>query len=179
MDHVARNEMTVMVDHLQRQREFARILDDIFRGIDRDEDGLVHLWELQQLRQTPEMHRFASCLGMEEEHLEVCFEFLTHHGREPVSVEQFVAGCIKMKGYAKSVDVFIMTAQQQQLKMALKKLHADLKCAGLQGQHDIFPSDSPVRSITRNPSVITGMSNSVIASQSDMGGTSATSVLEL
>merc|ERR1712048_1041695 len=95
----------VIQDRLDRKDEYVKKLRDWFNNIDDCGLGSITYDQFAKHANDPSVHAFAEALDIELLDLEQFFSVLSDKGRRPVNLENFVIGCIKMKGSAKSMDL--------------------------------------------------------------------------
>merc|ERR1712146_774902 len=69
---------------------------------------------LQANLQDPALLAFAASLDLEVNDLERFFYILSAEGKRRVDLEAFVVGCIKMRGTARSMDLFDLQMTQRE-----------------------------------------------------------------
>jgi len=99
-------------DDLGKMKE----LQSIFRSMDHDNSGTLTLAELQSSFRDCRILSFFEMQGLDIKSSETFFELLTQISKtHEVDMESFVTGCLKMRGYATNIDVFMLLFQTQAL----------------------------------------------------------------
>jgi len=75
----------------------------------------------------PHLLAFASSLGITVSDTEHFFHLLTDGGAEELDIETFVQGCIRIKGYALSIDVQDATMKIARCNKGIQDLKRELK----------------------------------------------------
>ncbi|CAE7453853.1 Scn11a [Symbiodinium sp. CCMP2592] len=109
------------VDKAKTQREFLiekerevkekyiKELQNLFLEMDVDASGTLTAEEMQHLVKDPKMSAYFSALGFEAHDCVRLFSLLDSDASGHVDIEEFLDGCLRLKGMARSIDVhFIM-----------------------------------------------------------------------
>merc|ERR1719428_1305835 len=91
-----------------RQRVFDH-LREIFEAADEDGSGTLTLSEVQKAINKPEIYNKLKMIEFPVEDPKQVFMLLDYDNSCELSIDEFIAGCIRMKGSAKSKD--LLTAQ--------------------------------------------------------------------
>jgi len=103
-------------------------LQSIFQSMDHDNSGTLTLAELQSSFRDIRISSFFELQGLDIKSLETFFELLTHiSNTHEVDMESFVTGCLKMRGYATNIDVFMLLFQSKALENKLLHAIRDIK----------------------------------------------------
>lgn len=122
LDYWARDDYAEMAIRLQQKTGFIRKVAGVFKEMDTDHDGLVHLKDLEEYMKDHRMLAFAHSLDMEEEDMGFAFGVLTQGGKVPVDIDTFVTGCIKIRGTAKSLDMIDLSREQRVVARNVKRI---------------------------------------------------------
>jgi len=96
--------------------EKVKQLQTIFQSIDADASGTLTLAELQNSFSDCRILSFFELQGLDIKSIETFFTLLTQISEtHEVDVESFVTGCLKMRGYATNIDVFMLLFQTKAL----------------------------------------------------------------
>eukprot|EP00929_Paragymnodinium_shiwhaense_P009355 TRINITY_DN113496_c0_g1_i1.p1 TRINITY_DN113496_c0_g1~~TRINITY_DN113496_c0_g1_i1.p1 ORF type:complete len:605 (-),score=163.33 TRINITY_DN113496_c0_g1_i1:110-1924(-) len=95
----------VIQEALQKKNMYVDQLKSWFGDIDEDNSGEITYEEFCEKLNDPKSLAFAHTLELELTDLKQFFQMLSEDGDKPVNLEQFVVGCIKLKGPAKSMDL--------------------------------------------------------------------------
>merc|ERR1719215_1716296 len=71
-----------------------------------------------------EMQAFCSSLGLDSSDAIALFQMLSGNATKHVAMEDFVVGCILLKGEARAFDIYRMREQQAELVKSLRRLEA-------------------------------------------------------
>merc|ERR1740117_1111083 len=80
----------------------------VFNELDDDHDGSVNLTELETQLKIPRIGAYFSSLGVEADQVHKLFYLLDADGSGNVDSDEFMYGCLRLKGEAKSLDMAIL-----------------------------------------------------------------------
>mmetsp|Transcript_605 Transcript_605/g.1007 ORF Transcript_605/g.1007 Transcript_605/m.1007 type:complete len:613 (+) Transcript_605:81-1919(+) len=92
----------------QQERDRQRVFDhlrDIFEAADEDGSGTLTLGEVQKAINKPEIYNKLKMIDFPVEDPKQIFMLLDYDNSCELSIDEFIAGCIRMKGSAKSKDL--------------------------------------------------------------------------
>merc|ERR1740121_1716149 len=129
------DEEVQMFERRQEERAAAEDLRRlIMEELDLDKDGVISLDELETLALDDRVRHKFEMRGLEIKDAEVFFPTLTSiSDTDTLSIDDFVTGCMKMKGPASSLDVHALDFQMQVMSKTLNKISAQLSP---HGQHN-------------------------------------------
>lgn len=104
----------LMIDEKTRNKVlYARHVSEIFNTIDADGSGMISLEEVEQIFEDPTLSQFIDALEVNATDAKVLFTLLDDDESGEISSEEFVAGCSKLKGEAKSFDVYCLIHEHE------------------------------------------------------------------
>jgi len=84
-------------------------LQTLFRSLDADKSGTLTIDELQKGCLDARIMSIFEMLDLDIKSIEVFFSLLSQvSGSDAVDMQSFVTGCLKMRGYATNIDVFML-----------------------------------------------------------------------
>eukprot|EP00747_Dinoflagellata_sp_TGD_P165781 gnl/TRDRNA2_/TRDRNA2_187610_c0_seq1.p1 gnl/TRDRNA2_/TRDRNA2_187610_c0~~gnl/TRDRNA2_/TRDRNA2_187610_c0_seq1.p1 ORF type:complete len:578 (-),score=125.73 gnl/TRDRNA2_/TRDRNA2_187610_c0_seq1:134-1810(-) len=97
-------------DHVRRSQERDRLkvlshLRDIFEAADEDGSGTLTLKEVQKAIEKPEIYNKLKMIEFPVEDPKGIFDLLDFDDSGEVTIEEFITGCVRIKGTAKSKDL--------------------------------------------------------------------------
>jgi len=114
---VTQNEMEKNVRLMEGLRE-------LFEEFDEDESGSISWKEFEKNVCSPEVGAYLRALDLEATQVEGLFKLLDTDAEGTVDIDEFVMGCLRLKGSAKTVDVAtIMYDQKIMESKLLRVLH--------------------------------------------------------
>jgi len=123
------DEEVMMFERRQEERAAAADLRRlIMEDLDIDKDGVISLEELETLAEDDRVRHKFEMQGLEVKDAEVFFHTLTSLEKtKELSIDDFVTGCMKMKGPASSLDVHALDSKIQVMSETLATIAADLQ----------------------------------------------------
>jgi hypothetical protein len=123
-----------------------RALTELFEELDEDKDGAMTQQEfLDCMTNHPAVKDLFSSQGLEIKDTELFFRMLQDHEGVPMDINDFVDGCMKMKGGAKSMDIQALRFRLRDMRKVQADMSGKLdrllqKCGTLLQQ---VPSNKP------------------------------------
>merc|ERR1712070_555720 len=91
-------------------------MQELFNGLDSSGDGKVNLKEFRMLAKFPQVKSWLASMEIRAEDLDIMFQLMDGDGSGHITFEEMLDGMERLKGHARSVDLFaLMRAQQQQM----------------------------------------------------------------
>jgi membrane protein implicated in regulation of membrane protease activity len=98
-----------LIDERSRMEERdIKFLQQIFADIDLNHDGTIQISEFAALVSSKKFGAFLAARGIDIKEAAAFFELVCDKSRKDIDVIQVVKSCVRMKGYASSVDLQIM-----------------------------------------------------------------------
>ncbi|CAE7705384.1 CACNA1C [Symbiodinium sp. CCMP2592] len=110
---------------LELKDSFLKSLKDFFEALDTDGNGAIHLDEIKIMLQDQTLAAYFAVLGFDEVNAHQIFHLLDDDESGEVSIQEFLDGCAKLKGQARSIDVHAIMHQ-------CRALHRDISFVGSQ-----------------------------------------------
>eukprot|EP00439_Symbiodinium_sp_Y106_P066228 s813_g10.t1 len=110
---------------LELKDSFLKSLKDFFEALDTDGNGAIHLDEIKIMLQDQTLAAYFAVLGFDEVNAHQIFHLLDDDESGEVSIQEFLDGCAKLKGQARSIDVHAIMHQY-------RALHRDISFVGSQ-----------------------------------------------
>jgi len=109
-DHVA-----LVQSHVANKEAYLKILREVFRDLDSDGSGTITLAEFQENLDRDEMKAYLDSLGLSSSDALVLFSLLDADGTQTIDIEEFMMGCLRLRGTAKSIDLASLMSDQKAL----------------------------------------------------------------
>merc|ERR1719454_1453972 len=109
-----------------RQRVFDH-LRDIFEAADEDGSGTLTLIEVQKAISKPEIYNKLKMIEFPVEDPKQIFMLLDFDNTGELSIDEFIAGCIRMKGTAKSKDLLAAQVAVDTMKRHYTYFESEIK----------------------------------------------------
>jgi len=121
-DYLVQKQIELKEKYLQEMRQ-------LFSDMDRDASGSISLEEVKAYVEDPRVHAYLQVLGLEADDAEKLFRLLDTSGSESVSVDEFLEGCMRLKGAARSIDMQQLLAEYKRSANKLDDLEKRFKAA--------------------------------------------------
>jgi len=86
-----------------------------FKEADKDKSGMLSIEEFRGTLKHPEVQAYFSALDLDVSQAELLFTLLDQDGSHLVSLDEFLAGCMRLRGQAKSIDVNMLLQANRRL----------------------------------------------------------------
>eukprot|EP00929_Paragymnodinium_shiwhaense_P087156 TRINITY_DN47436_c0_g1_i1.p1 TRINITY_DN47436_c0_g1~~TRINITY_DN47436_c0_g1_i1.p1 ORF type:complete len:783 (+),score=171.38 TRINITY_DN47436_c0_g1_i1:54-2402(+) len=112
----------VMEAELESKREIIEKLISVFEEIDEDGNGYVSMEVFEEKVKDKQILTYFSALGLDIETARTLFVLLDYDETGIVSVQDFVLGCIRLKGSARALDMAIMKFEVARILHGVKRM---------------------------------------------------------
>lgn len=120
---VAAEDQDLFVQQKMRATEkYTKKLKHVFNLLDTTGDGVIEEEEFMELLNTPTMAYFMAQLELESTDFLSLFKLMDVDDSGEVTVEEFMEGCKRLKGTAKSVDLALVLAHTARMNSKLDNL---------------------------------------------------------
>lgn len=121
-------------NELEKKEEYLESLRLLFEEMDEWGTGEVSLEQFERQIENPKLVAFFASLEIEITDATHFFEMLSEYGQKSVTLENFVTGCIRMRGQALAVDLHYLTTKHLVMHTDLATFmeRADLRFDSLQ-----------------------------------------------
>eukprot|EP00929_Paragymnodinium_shiwhaense_P046824 TRINITY_DN2381_c0_g1_i1.p1 TRINITY_DN2381_c0_g1~~TRINITY_DN2381_c0_g1_i1.p1 ORF type:complete len:788 (-),score=160.85 TRINITY_DN2381_c0_g1_i1:470-2833(-) len=117
-----KDQQYVIMNALEQSDKIIDKLRHWFEDVDLDGNGYITFEEFCEKLHDPRSVAFASTMNIEVTDLKQFFSVLSVNGSQPVDLETFVVGCIKLRGAAKSMDLMeLMYFHRQAVEQARRQ----------------------------------------------------------
>jgi len=124
-------DLMIQMHHMDKQRR-AMTIKQLFQALDTRKSGSITLREFEEQFRDEDVKAFFHIFELEPVDAWTLFMLLDTEGTGDVDVEEFVEGCLKLKGPAKSIDLAVLMHDARLMK---KRLHTiEVHNRQLQGQ---------------------------------------------
>lgn len=106
----------MLYDQLHAKTEYMKQVIPLYQEMYSDQNGEVSKTEFEKYILDPRMVAFAHSLDINTMDLEQFFDVLSCRGERPVNLDTFVDGCIRLRGTARSMDVYDLLIHHHSLK---------------------------------------------------------------
>eukprot|EP00440_Ansanella_granifera_P066796 gb/GFBE01072440.1/.p1 GENE.gb/GFBE01072440.1/~~gb/GFBE01072440.1/.p1 ORF type:complete len:233 (+),score=70.88 gb/GFBE01072440.1/:1-699(+) len=120
---------SVILEHLNAKESYVRNLRLIFETIDGSSKGLITLHDMETVLASEDVRlkTYLEALDLQVDDAWNLFKLLDRQDTNAVTIENFVEGCLRLKGQAKSIDLARMMYENKWMMTKLSKLTKDLR----------------------------------------------------
>mmetsp|Transcript_4762 Transcript_4762/g.8624 ORF Transcript_4762/g.8624 Transcript_4762/m.8624 type:complete len:446 (-) Transcript_4762:100-1437(-) len=111
-------------EQIANKHMYIRKLRELFRDLDSTDAGWITINELERNLSEPRVEAFFSSLELEPSDAWALFKLLDIDQSAVVDIEEFVIGCLRLRGQAKAID---LAKQSYELKFLMRKLSLFMK----------------------------------------------------
>lgn len=115
-----------IAEELRRYHEHVRKIKFAFHKIARKNEANLTKDDFEKMFADPEMLAFMGSLEIAPMDLVQFFNILSNNGKTAVDIEQFVVGCMKLKGAARSMDLVVLIDSQKRDSVRLSNIQKQL-----------------------------------------------------
>lgn len=112
----------VIQEEMQSKTQYLRDIEMIFAEMDADGNGLISRQEFHETLKDERVVAYFRSMKLDAREAEHLFNLLDYDGSGEVSYPEFVDGCWKLQGEARSLDVKIIQLEVTALSKALKSV---------------------------------------------------------
>merc|ERR1711976_798173 len=120
MKAASEDEDMMVMDKMKEKEKYAAKLNRFFAEADKDGDGTLDRGEFDQMIADPKISTWLTVLGLELFEVTGLFNILDD-GDGRISYDEFVGGCLRLKGSARAIDSVLIMHEQHKIQMRWKK----------------------------------------------------------
>lgn len=138
IQHNSEERDVLMDKQKKRKDEYLTELEELLLDIDDNEDGIITLDEFEQCLQDERFAMNFMMLDIDPGETKDLFNVLDANGDGLVEIQEFLAGCLRIKGEAKGKDVHQLIFESRLLSKKFQYLweFVDTKLSSMQSQID-------------------------------------------
>merc|ERR1712187_944928 len=106
MGSVKKDKNQLILEQLANKDKFVCEFGEIFASLDSNGVGEIYLEDLEIQLENPLVVSYFETLDLEVAEAWDIFKLLDVDLNGSVSIEEFVSGCLRLRGYAKTIDVW-------------------------------------------------------------------------
>lgn len=115
-----RDRDLVVSSMLAKKQDFVSEIQKLFKQIDADHSGTITVEEFENHIQDDAVQAYFAALELETSDAWTFFRLLDTEKTEAIDVEEFVLGCLRMKGAAKGIDLAKLLYEQKRMMRGLQ-----------------------------------------------------------
>jgi len=112
---IIQSEMAHVRSYLEKVRAF-------FVEADTDGSGTLSFEEFKQYLEDQHVSAYFQALGLDVSQAELCFNLLDSDNSGMLNLEEFLGGCLRLKGPAKSLDVNLLLHESRRMSKMFREL---------------------------------------------------------
>lgn len=101
----------VVLEEMESKKEFVQVMQQVFQELDTNDSGALSLDEFEKHIEDAKLTAFLSSVGLDVSEVCTLFSLLDVDRTGEVDLDEFVQGCLRLKGGAKSMDMAILKYQ--------------------------------------------------------------------
>lgn len=101
----------VVMEEIASKGEFVSVMQQVFAELDTNDSGALSLEEFEKHIEDEKLTAFLSSFGLDVSQVRTLFTLLDVDRTGEVDLDEFVSGCLRLKGGAKSLDMAILKYQ--------------------------------------------------------------------
>ncbi|CAK0828460.1 unnamed protein product [Prorocentrum cordatum] len=118
---------------IMEKRDYIAAMKKVFRELDDEGNGEISQGQMQRRMQQPEVGAYFSQLGVDSDQVGKLFFLLDSNKNGTVDLEEFMLGCLKLRGDATRLDVAVLYREVQWMHEALEILGKQLSSCSPKG----------------------------------------------
>merc|ERR1712190_301059 len=107
---------------MDRNDSMMNQMRDLFKEVDADKSGTVSWKELKRNLNDDRVRAYFQMLSIDTSEAEGLFKLLDVDDSGEVGTEEFIVGCMRLKGTAKSIDLATMLYESKRMHTIMNKL---------------------------------------------------------
>jgi len=112
----------VIMEEMHNRGEFIAVMQQVFEELDTNDSGALSLEEFEKHIEDEKIMAFLSSLDLDVSQVRTLFTLLDVDRTGEVDLEEFVTGCLRLKGGAKNLDMAVLKFQVDWILHNLKLL---------------------------------------------------------
>jgi len=100
---------------IEVKKSYLDAMKEIFHGLDDDDSGSIEIGELQECLQKKDIGAWFASLGIDVEQVGNLFKLLDRDKSGTLDEEEFIFGCLQLRGEARNIDVALLQYQVAEL----------------------------------------------------------------
>eukprot|EP00929_Paragymnodinium_shiwhaense_P063477 TRINITY_DN31702_c0_g1_i1.p1 TRINITY_DN31702_c0_g1~~TRINITY_DN31702_c0_g1_i1.p1 ORF type:complete len:728 (+),score=151.65 TRINITY_DN31702_c0_g1_i1:36-2186(+) len=132
--------------YLENRDGYMRKIRELFKGMDEDASGLITFDEMQEHLTSDQAVKFFATLDLQIQDVWELFKLLDRDGTASIDIDEFVLGCMRLRGGAKSLDIAKLSYDNKLFRRRVMKSlkHLEDKITAL------FEGESPKRQSSKD-----------------------------
>jgi len=111
----------VLEVQLSMKKDYVMKLQELFEDIDQEGDGFVTLAEFEEHLQDKRLAAYFAALDLNVDQAWTLFKLIDREERGAVSIDEFVDGCLRLRGAARGIDLNKMMYENRWIRNKLSR----------------------------------------------------------
>merc|ERR1740129_1271096 len=141
----------VVQEQTKKKEAYMKELKNLFMEADIDESGSLSWEEFEEHLQDDRVQAYLSTMELDVTEAHSLFKLLDLHNQNKVHIDDFVNGCMRLKGGAKSIDVCTLLYENRKFNFKLEEYtaYAEKQFQRLEKVHSLEPMITPSERASR------------------------------
>mmetsp|Transcript_25715 Transcript_25715/g.59990 ORF Transcript_25715/g.59990 Transcript_25715/m.59990 type:complete len:699 (-) Transcript_25715:114-2210(-) len=133
IESAAHDDDMVVQEMLEEKNRYIKRLWKLVTGLDEDQSGTISLEELEVGLRREEVREYFDTLDIPVEDAWTLLQLLARGEDHKVSAEDFITGCLRLKGHAKALQMAVLMNENRQVQQNMLEtlVHANAKLASM------------------------------------------------
>jgi hypothetical protein len=153
IESAAWDQELVVQAHIQNRSSYIDRAKQLFRKIDDDDSGAITFQELEAGLADPKVQTWLESLGVDLNDAWTLFKLMDHDQLHLIDIGKFVAGCLRLNGPARSVDLAVLMFEHRWLMDRFLLIMEEAHGWKSESQRDVRRINHSVRDPARDGSV--------------------------
>lgn len=127
IESAAADKDIAVMKQMRKHAAQVQVLKNVFREIDEKSNKSITMEDLEEAMSAHKLSSFLQSMGIDTEDVMTLFQIIDSDGSGFIDVDEFVTGCMRLHGPAKSLDVAKMGFENQITKEAIKDVDDTLQ----------------------------------------------------
>mmetsp|Transcript_101141 Transcript_101141/g.286625 ORF Transcript_101141/g.286625 Transcript_101141/m.286625 type:complete len:641 (-) Transcript_101141:106-2028(-) len=111
---------------MELKEKYVHEMRDLFMEMDREGCGTIGLQDITECLEDPRVQGYFAALGLDPSDTERLFNLIDNDGSGDVDVGEFLEGCVRLKGNARSIDIYTLMHDMKSLENKVDIIAAEM-----------------------------------------------------
>jgi len=121
-DVARRDQDAIIENQLAQVREYAKNIRAFFYQADKDRSGFLSFSEFEHHLSDERVKAYFNSLDLDVSQAKLLFQLLDSDQGGAIAIDEFIGGCMRLKGEARSIDVNLLLYQNDNLISKVERL---------------------------------------------------------
>jgi len=122
LESAAKDTEIVIECQMENAEQYAHDLKSIFKDMDLDGSGSITIDELETHLQNKDVQAYFASMDIDSGDAWTLFSLLDSNDTDEIELEEFIIGCLRLKGSAKSVDMLRLGYESKHMSKLLRDM---------------------------------------------------------